>query len=116
MTEAEINIKIAEWMGLECYKTCINYYVIGGECCEDNCKANSKYKPLDYCDSLDLVWEVEEKLKADGIFTRYINEINYMIMHYIMPYDDSFSTYNAYVQHLTAKQCCEAIIKILENI
>jgi hypothetical protein len=71
--------------------------------------------PLDYCHSLDAVWEVEEKLIQDGKLDEYtynLHDTN--IKRY--PATVSFTGRLSHIRHATALQCCEAIIKVLEGM
>jgi hypothetical protein len=129
MTDQEINIKIAEYMGVS---PRLDYQVRGGENdgiylwnkCEyeidgwlerqkkdypDRFKREGLHKHVhkiypDYCHSLDAVWEVEEKLKAEG------KQIDYVLI-ISAPYEALFQA-----AHATARQRCEAIIKVLEGM
>jgi len=56
-----------------------------------------------YCHDLNAVWEVEEKLKAEG------KQIDYVLI-ISAPYEALFQA-----AHATARQRCEAIIKVLEG-
>ena len=116
MNEQEINRRIAEYMGLKVrrieYDNKIAYVLYDSE---------FACAPLpDYCHDLNAVWKVEEKL------LRY-NEANdyFYILQDIVnaeyDYDDwgteNISTYGIYqITHATARQRCEAIIKVLEGM
>ncbi len=86
MTDQEINLKIAKYMGLD-----VRIY------------DNKLFSCVpDYCNSLDAVWGVEEKLKAEG------KQIDYVLL-ISAPYEALFQT-----AHATAKEKCNAIIKVLQ--
>ena len=94
MTDQEINIKIAEYMG---YTVSLH-----GEYMMD--KGSFRQRLHDYCHDLNAVWEVEEKLKAEG------KQIDYVLI-ISAPYEALFQA-----AHATARQRCEAIIKVLEGL
>jgi len=116
MNEQEINRRIAEYMGLNVqYQEGVGHYIEG-----NNLNGNTAIHDIpDYCHDLNAVWKVEEKL------LRY-NEANdyFYILQDIVnaeyDYDDwgteNISTYGIYqITHATARQKCEAIIKVLEG-
>jgi len=71
----------------------------------------------DYCNDLNAVWQVEEKLKADELFEEYVEAIIIVLEPEQLWHDGPYLTYNGtyIIRHAKAKQCCEAIIKVLER-
>jgi len=96
MTDTEINKRIAEYMGLDVREVCPKRYIVRGNNICDNLP--------DYCNDLNAVWEVEEKLKAKRINGTY----TFRVTDIIGSKFDMFS-----LIHATARQKCEAIIKVV---
>ena len=103
MIELEINRRIAEYMGLSCDNCGMNNECPAHTYATIDVEKMNCHMPLDYCHSLDAVWKVEEKLKAEG------KQIDYVLI-ISAPYEALFQA-----AHATARQRCEAIIKVLEG-
>ncbi|MFA5196195.1 MAG: hypothetical protein WC401_10395 [Bacteroidales bacterium] len=107
MTDQEINIKIAEYMGLDC-NLCQNTDAQGMGGCFNDVKDCPAFIPPDYCHDLNKVWEVEEKLIKDFLDSAYAIALDCNV---------TALGRGRWVKliHATARQRCEAIIKVLEG-
>ena len=108
MTEQDINIKIAEYMGYSKSVTKHYDYHINGVL-------------PDYCNDLNAVWYVEEKLGDDRLWNNYSRALWDVLKlkigiekRYVNITSLQYETY--ITTHATAKQKCEAIIKVLEGM
>ena len=99
MTEQNINIKIARFMGYE-YEG--GFLTKGGNMWLANECTN-------YCNDLNEVWEVEEKLKEKRLQGKY----NIVLIDVLVSSHGKWN--NFIIRHATAKECCEAIVKVIEG-
>lgn len=108
MTEQEIDVRIAEYMGWQLvdnkntYKNTNNNITL---------YTNIHMLP-NYCNNLNDVWQVEEKLKVEGYQLIYMKMLEKIVYETVD--EDDFDEYFS-IRHATAKECCEAIIRTLEG-
>ena len=108
MTEQDINRRIAEFMGF------INRYIDKHKCeyvirRKGDAPGIFYSKKPNYCNDLNEVWEVEEKLKEEKLHNKYKTELIEILVNLHGKWNDFI------LIHATAKEKCEAIIKILEG-
>jgi hypothetical protein len=120
MTEQEINKKIAEYMGFDVRlftgnhmgKEILAYLVYENLAGHDIPRGHVP----DYCHDLNAVWQVEEKLIQEDLIDDYTLDLYHANIKKYPLTTRSFTGKSSHVIHATARQKCEAIVKVLEGL